>query len=245
MTGAARRIGAAIVRDLGRNGWSVALHCHRSRNEAEAVAEGVRADGGRAVVLAADLADLPALPDLVERATAALGPIGLLVNNASEYEPDVIGALDAVAFERQLRIDLTSPCLLTDAWVRALPADMAGQAIHLLDQRVLRPTPSFFSYGLAKSALWTATRTMAQALAPRIRVNAIGPGPSFPNPRQSDDAFARQSAAVPLATGPAPEEFGRTVRFLVETPSITGQLICLDGGQHLAWRTPDIEEAGE
>ena len=245
VTGAARRIGAAIARDLAAHGWRVALHANVSRPDAEAVAAEIRATGGSAVVVGADLADLAALPGLVDAAVAALGPIGLLVNNASEFEPDEIGALDPARFERHLRVDLVSPCLLADLWAASLPADTAGSVINVIDQRVWRPTPKFFSYTLAKSALWTATRTMAQALAPRIRVNAIGPGPAFANTRQSAEDFARQSAAVPLGHGPAPEEFGRTVRFLAETASVTGQMICLDGGQHLAWETPDVVGVGE
>ncbi|NLH82792.1 MAG: SDR family oxidoreductase [Phyllobacteriaceae bacterium] len=245
VTGAARRIGAAIARDLAAHGWRVALHAHVSRADAEAVAAEIAAAGGTAAVVTADLADLAALPGLIEAATAAIGPIGLLVNNASEFEPDEIGALDPVRFERHLRVDLVSPCLLADLWAARLPADTAGQVVNVIDQRVLRPTPRFFSYTLAKSALWTATRTMAQALAPRIRVNAVGPGPSFANARQSADDFARQSAAVPLGHGPAPEEFGRAVRFFAEAPSVTGQMICLDGGQHLAWQTPDVVDVGE
>lgn len=240
VTGAARRIGAAIARDLAAHGWAVALHCNTSRAEAEGVAEEIRAAGGRAAVVAADLADLAALPGLVADAEAALGPIGLLVNNASEFERDAIGGLDVDRFERQLRVDLASPCLLTDAWIGRLPAAAEGHVINVVDQRVLRLNPHFFSYTLAKSALWAATRTMAQALAPRIRVNAVGPGPSFANARQTAEEFAREAGSVPLGRGPTPAEFGRTVRFFVDTPSVTGQMICLDGGQHLAWETPDV-----
>lgn len=242
VTGASRRIGAAIARDLAAHGWGVAIHYNTSGAEAEAVAAEIVAAGGRAATVRADLADLARLPDLVDAAVAALGPIGVLINNASEFEPDEIGALDAARFERQLRVDLASPCLLTDAWLARLPAEADGAVVNIVDQRVWRPNPQFFSYTLAKSALWTATVTMAQTLAPRIRVNAIGPGPSFPNTRQTAQDFAREVAAVPLARGPAPEEFGRTVRFLIETPSLTGQMICLDGGQHLAWKTPDYVE---
>lgn len=245
VTGAGRRIGAAIARDLGRAGWHVVLHANRSLAGAEALAAEIRAAGGRADVAAADLADLAALAPLVDRAIALAGPIGLLVNNASEFEPDEMGDLAPERFERHMRVDLVSPCLLADLWAERLPADMGGHVVNVIDQRVLRPTPKFFSYTLAKSALWTATRTMAQALAPRIRVNAIGPGPSFANSRQTAEDFARQSSAVLLGRGPSPEEFGRTVRFLVETPSITGQMICLDGGQHLAWETPDVVGVGE
>lgn len=239
ITGAARRIGAAIARDLAAHGWSVAIHYNTSRDDAEAVAGSIRADGGRAATVAADLADLGALPGLVDAATAALGPVGLLINNASEFEPDEIGRLDPARVDRHLRVDLVSPCLLTDAWLSRLPDGAEGHVVNIVDQRVRRPNPHFFSYTLAKSALWTATVTMAQTLAPRIRVNAIGPGPSFANSRQTAEDFAREVAAVPLRRGPAPEEFGRTVRFFVDTPSVTGQMICLDGGQHLAWETPD------
>mgnify|MGYP001765418339 FL=1 len=245
ITGAARRIGAAVARDLAAHGWAVAIHFQSSRDEAEAVAAEIRAGGGHAVTVRADLADLAALPRLVDDTVAALGPVGLLVNNASEFEPDEIGTLDPARLERHLRVDLASPCLLADAWLARLPESVEGHVINVVDQRVLALTPRFFSYTLAKSALWTATRTMAQALAPRVRVNAIGPGPSFANHRQTPEDFARQSAAVPLRRGPAPEEFGRTVRFLVETPSVTGQMICLDGGQHLAWETPDVIGVGE
>ena len=245
VTGAARRIGAAIARDLAAHGWRVALHANTSRAEAERVAAEIRAAGGDASVVVGDLSDLAALAPLIEAATAALGPIGLLVNNASEFEPDEVGALDAERFERHMRVDLISPCLLADLWAARLPDGTGGQIVNVIDQRVWRPTPKFFSYTLAKSALWTATRTMAQALAPRIRVNALGPGPSFRNTRQSDDDFARQTAAVPLRRGPDPEEFGRAVRFLADMPSVTGQMICLDGGQHLAWETPDVVGVGE
>ena len=245
ITGAARRIGAAIARDLAAHGWSVAVHYNTSRGEAEAVVAEIVAGGGRAASVQADLADLAALPGLVDAAVAALGPVGLLVNNASEFEPDEIGALDVARLERHLRLDLAAPVLLADAWLARLPEGVEGHVINVVDQRVLAPTPYFFSYTLAKSALWTATRTMAQALAPRVRVNAIGPGPSFANHRQTAEDFARQAAAVPLGRGPAPEEFGRTVRFFVETPSITGQMVCLDGGQHLAWETPDVVGVGE
>lgn len=245
VTGAARRIGAAIARDLAAAGWQVVLHANLSFPQGEALAAELVEGGARAIAVKADLSDLSALAGLLDAAEAAFGTVDLLVNNASEFEPDEIGALGAERFERHLRVDLVSPCLLADLWAERLPEGREGHVINVVDQRVLRPTPKFFSYTLAKSALWTATMTMAQALAPRIRVNAIGPGPSFANSRQTAEDFARQVAAVPLKRGPSPEEFGRTVRFLVETPSITGQMICLDGGQHLAWETPDVVGVGE
>lgn len=245
VTGAGVRIGAAIARELARDGWAVALHSRSSRNEAEALKRDIEAAGGRATVVTGDLADPDAITRFVEAATAALGPFDLLVNSAAMFEGDAIGSLEPALFERQLRVNLMAPCLLADAFVRQLPDPCSGNIVNIIDQRVLKLTPQFFSYTLAKSALWTATQTMAQALAPRVRVNAIGPGPTAISARQSPDDFNRQAASVPLGFGPRLEEFGRTIRFLVETPSITGQLICLDGGQHLAWATADVIGVGE
>ena len=245
VTGAGVRVGAAIVRDLARHGWSVAIHCRESRTEADALAADIRAGGGKAVVVVGDLTDDQAIRRVVREASDALGAIDLLVNSAAMFEADQIGDLDPELFSRQLRVNLLAPCLLADAFVNLLPEGCFGNIINIIDQRVLKLTPQFFSYTLAKSALWTATQTLAQALAPSIRVNAIGPGPTQINARQSPSEYARQLAAVPLGHGPQLEEFGRTIRFLVETPSITGQLICLDGGQHLAWETADVVDVGE
>jgi NAD(P)-dependent dehydrogenase (short-subunit alcohol dehydrogenase family) len=245
VTGAGVRIGASIVKDLARNSWAVAIHCHKSRRQADEIAAAVTADGGRATVVVGDLTNAKVIDRMMDEARSALGVIDLLVNSAAIFEDDRIGALDPELFDRQLRTNLIAPCLLADAFVRQLPEDRSGNIINIIDQRVLKLTPQFFSYTLAKSALWTATQTLAQALAPRIRVNAIGPGPTALSSRQSADDFALQAAAVPLGFGPRLEEFGRTIRFLVETPSITGQLICLDGGQHLAWETADVVGVGE
>jgi NAD(P)-dependent dehydrogenase (short-subunit alcohol dehydrogenase family) len=234
-----------MAEDLARHGWAVALHYNRSRSEAEDVVKACRRLGADAVALEADLADAGALPDLVQRASAALGPLTLLINNASVFEDDSFETLEPQAFSRQFQIDCAAPIFLSQAFVRQLPSSIQGNIIHLIDQRVLKPTPHFFSYQLAKSALWTATVTMAQALAPRVRVNAIGPGPTLAGPRQRPEDFARQASLVPLGAGPALDEFGRAVRFLVESRSITGQMITLDGGQHIAWQTPDVTEAEE
>jgi NAD(P)-dependent dehydrogenase (short-subunit alcohol dehydrogenase family) len=245
VTGGARRIGRAIVEDLAAHGWAVAIHYNYSRNEAEAVAAGVRRNGGKATTIAADLSNLATVPGIVAEAEAALGKPVLLVNNASIYETDRIGALDPELWLRQMTINLAAPVFLAEAFAARLGADEEGNIINILDQRVWKPTPSHFSYQISKSALWTATRTMAQALAPRIRVNAIAPGPALPNIRQTEERFRRQSEAILLRRGPELAEFGRTIRFLVETRSVTGQMIGLDGGQHLAWRTPDIAAIDE
>ncbi len=240
VTGAARRIGRAIAEDLAAQGFGVAVHCRNSRGAAESLAADIRAKGGRAAVVEADLADRDAVNGLLPAAAAALGPIGLLVNNASVFEPD--GATDFAwsSWDRHFALHVEAPIALARALAASLPPDAEGLVVNLIDQRVWRLNPQFFSYTLSKSALWTATQTLAQALAPRIRVNAIGPGPTLKNTRQSDDDFQAQVDALPLERGPALAEFGRTIRYLWEARSVTGQMIAIDGGQHLAWRTPDV-----
>jgi NAD(P)-dependent dehydrogenase (short-subunit alcohol dehydrogenase family) len=240
VTGGARRIGRAITEDLLRHGWAVAIHCHSSRDAADALVAECRARGGRATAIDADLADMAAAGTIVRRAQAALGPVTLLVNNASIFEADGIGALDADLWYRQMAVNLAAPVFLADAFAAALPSGVEGNIVNMIDQRVWKPTPHYMSYQLSKSALLVATHTLAQALAPRIRVNAIGPGPTLPSPRQSEADFRRQAGAVPLQRATDLADFGRTIRYLVETPSVTGQMIALDGGQHLAWQTPDV-----
>jgi len=240
VTGSARRIGAAIARDLGAHGFNVVVHYNRSRDEAESVAKAIRAAGGSAQTIAADLADPVATAALMAQAETAFGPISLLVNNASVFADDSATDFDLGAWDRHFAVHLKAPALLGRALAAALPAGTSGLVVNVIDQRVLRLTPRFFSYTLSKAALWTATQTMAQAFAPSLRVNAIGPGPAVANTRQTDQDFAAQIDGLLLKRGPALEEFGRTIRFLWETPSITGQMITIDGGQHLAWQTPDV-----
>ncbi|MFO1185054.1 MAG: SDR family oxidoreductase [Bauldia sp.] len=239
ITGSARRIGRAIAADLARHGWNLALHVRRSTPEADSLVADVAAAGGRSVVIAADLADLGEAPGLLASANDHLGPLILLVNNAAMFEPDAIGDLDPELWQRQMTVNLAAPVFLADAFARQLPAKSEGNIVNLIDQRVLRPTPRFLSYQLSKSALLAATVSMAQALAPRIRVNAIGPGPTLRSSRQTPADFARQVEALPLRRPPDLADFGRTVRYLVENRSVTGQMIALDGGQHLAWETAD------
>lgn len=240
VTGGATRIGRAIVERLAAAGYAVAIHCHRSCAEAEELAAAIAGSGGRATVAAADLADLAALAGLVGAAGAALGPVTLLVNNASLFEPDCLATLEPGLWERHFAVNLRAPAFLARDMAAALPAEATGAIVNVLDQRVWKPTPHFFSYMLTKSALYTATRTMAQTLAPRIRVNAVGPGPTLGNARQSSEDFARQAAAVPLGRGPTPGELAEAVLFLAKARSVTGQMLAVDGGQHLAWQTPDV-----
>jgi NAD(P)-dependent dehydrogenase (short-subunit alcohol dehydrogenase family) len=238
VTGAAVRIGRAIALDLGRGGWSVAVHHHTHRAEAEEVVAEIRAAGGRAVALAADLMREAETEALIERVTEALGPVGCLINNASVFEADRVETATRASWDRHLEVNLRAPFVLTQRFAHQLPDDETGNVIHLLDQRVWKPTPFFMSYTMSKSALWTLTRTMALALAPRIRVNAIGPGPTLRSARQSDEDFRRQWESTPLRHGPGLDEVTAAVRFILEAGSMTGQMIALDGGQHLGWAQP-------
>lgn len=240
VTGGAKRIGRAMVERLARDGWRVAIHCNASVVDATALAQAIEAAGGRATVVQADLADADAVSGMIAAATAAIGPLTLLVNNASEFEEDRIETLDLDRWHRTLAVDLTAPVILARDFAAQLPEGVEGLVVNVLDQRVWKETPLFFSYQIAKSALWTATRTMARSLAPRIRVNAIGPGPTLASPRQGDADFAKQAAAVPLGRSSSPQEVCAALAYLIEARSLTGQMLALDGGQHLAWQTPDV-----
>lgn len=240
VTGAAKRVGRAITLDLAAHGFDVAIHCHGSRKEADETARDIERAGGRAAVLEADLADPAACASLVGRAADAIGPVRLLVNNASIFDEDAATDFDWDTWDRHFALHLKAPVELSRRMALALPSDADGLVVNMIDQRVWKLTPRFFSYTLSKSALWTATQTMAQALAPRVRVNAIGPGPALSNDRQKQEDFHAQVAALLLERGPDLAEFGRTIRYLWEARSVTGQMIALDGGQHLAWETPDV-----
>lgn len=245
VTGGAKRIGRAIVEDLAASGFAVVIHANESLEEAEALARALAERGLKAAAVACDLSDGAATGRLIAEASAAIGPLDLLVNNASLFKPDTVEAFDDALWDRHFAVHVKAPSILARDFVRQLPEGVAGSIVNIIDQRVWNPTPRYYSYTLSKSALWMATRTMAQSFAPRVRVNAIGPGPSLPNERQDDAAFAAQVAGLILRRGPDLAEFGRTVRFLFDTPSITGQMIALDGGQHLAWETPDVAEIAE
>jgi NAD(P)-dependent dehydrogenase (short-subunit alcohol dehydrogenase family) len=243
ITGAGRRIGRAIALTLAQDGYAVVLHANHSRAEAQKLASEIVGTGGRARVVVADLADGTAVQGLIP-AAAAFGPLTLLVNNASQFDEDEIGSLERTRFERTIAVNLTAPVFLAQAFAAQAPDGADASIVNIVDQRVLKPTPRFFSYTLSKSALNSATVTLAQALAPKLRVNAVAPGPTLPSPRQSDEQFAVQAAAVPLKRGPSPEDIAAAVLYLAQAKSVTGILIAVDGGQHLAWRTidNDIEE---
>ena len=235
VTGAAKRIGQAIALDLAAQGYAIALHCHHSVAEAEATAKTIRSGGGKAIILQADLSQETETQTILPAAMAALGPVSVLINNASVFDRDDALTTTRDSWDSHIETNLRAPFVLTQALARYLPSDQHGVVINLLDQRVWSLTPYFTSYTVSKAGLWALTQSLALALAPRIRVAGIGPGPALPSPRQTPEHFAAQVAALPLQQGTSPEEICRAVRFILETPSFTGQMIALDGGQHLGW----------
>lgn len=235
VTGGARRLGRAIALALADAGFDVAVHCHGSAEDAERTAGEIRARHRRAAVLAADLADEAAVGALLGRAAAALGPVGVLVNNASTFERDAWDDASRASWDRHIEPNLRAPFVLMQAFARALPAAAEGVVINMVDQRVWSLTPHFVSYTLSKAGLWALTQTAALAFAPRIRVNAIGPGPALPSSRQTAEQFARQCELAPLRRGTGPDEVARAALAILSLPSLTGQMLALDGGQHLQW----------
>src|SRR3954471_17209285 len=240
VTGAARRIGRAIAVALSRGGYSVAIQANRSVDDAKALCDEIARGGGRAAMVRADLADHAETSGLISAAAAAIGPLTLLVNNAAMFEPDAIGALDAERFDRQFAVNLRAPLFLAEAFAAQARAGANASIVNILDQRVFKLTPHFVSYTLAKSALHSATRMLAQALAPDVRVNAVAPGPTMQSARQVADDFARQAASVPLGHGPDAREIAAAVLYLARARSVTGVTLAVDGGQHLAWQTADV-----
>lgn len=245
VTGGAVRLGEAQVLALAGAGFAVAIHCNRSREAADALAHRVTQAGGTAAVVQADLADEAAVAALLPAAAAAIGPIGVLVNNASTFERDEWHDATRASWDRHLEPNLRAPFVLTQALAHGLPDGAEGAVVNLLDQRVWSLTPHFVSYTVSKAALWALTQQMALALAPRIRVNAIGPGPALPSSRQTPEAFARQCAAVPLRRGTSPAEVGHALLAILSLPAMTGQMIALDGGQHLQWGAPPADAGAD
>lgn len=238
VTGAGRRIGRALALALAEDGFAVAIHYHRSRKAAEEVVEEVRGAGGCAVALGADLTDEAAVKTLLPRAEQALGPVGCLVNNAGAFGDDTVETATRESWDLHLAVNLRAPFVLIQDLAARLPAAAGGVVVNMLDQRVWSLTPYFVSYTLSKAGLWTLTQTMALALAPRIRVNGIGPGPTLPSLRQDPEQFVRQRAMMPLRRGTSPAEIAAALRFILGAPALTGQMIALDGGQHLGWAQP-------
>jgi NAD(P)-dependent dehydrogenase (short-subunit alcohol dehydrogenase family) len=238
VTGAAHRIGRAIALDLAEQGFDVAIHYNRSRDAAEALAGEIRRLGRTAATLAGNLAREEDTATLIGRTEDTLGAVGVLVNNASRFDYDVWDKATRQSWDVHMETNLRAPFLLSQNMARGLPDDAEGVIINLLDQRVWNPTPYFITYTLSKAGLWTLTQTLALALAPRIRVNAIGPGPTLKSERQNEDHFRMQWEATPLRHGATPEEIAAGIRYILSANSMTGQMIALDGGEHLGWAQP-------
>jgi NAD(P)-dependent dehydrogenase (short-subunit alcohol dehydrogenase family) len=235
VTGGARRIGRAIALALADAGFAVAIHCRDSVADAHDTARAIRSRGRATTVLTADLANEADVKGLIPAAAEALGPVGVLVNNASLFERDEVADVTRASWDAHMEANLRAPFVLMQDFAARLPSAATGVVVNLLDQRVLSPTPHFVSYTLSKMGLWALTQTMALALAPRIRVVGISPGPSVPSPRQTEAQYQKQARSVPLGHGSSPEEIARGVIALLALPSMTGQTLTLDGGQHLQW----------
>lgn len=250
VTGAGKRLGRAMALYLAARGHDVALHYASSAAEAESAAADIRAMGRRAVTVQADVLVEAEVETLVARAAAGLGqPLTLLINNASIFEYDTIQTATRTSWDRHIESNLRAPFVLTQGFAAQVPPPVMdamgepvaqGLVINMIDQRVRKLTPEFMSYTIAKMGLWALTQTSAQALAPAVRVNAIGPGPTLRGGRQSPEHFARQRAATILHRGANPDDITAALGYFLDAPGVTGQLICVDGGQHLAWATPDV-----
>ena len=243
ITGAARRIGGAIARDLAARGWHPIIHYNSSAEEAHALAAEIRATGGDCDLIQADLERAEDLERVIPECNARIGRIDCLINNASLFDADTAATMTQTTWDEHMSVNLRAPAFLARALHAQLPKS-GGNIINLIDQRVWRPNPLFFSYTLSKMGLWDMTRVMAQAFAPDIRVNAIGPGPTLQSIHQTAEDFAHEVAMMPLKRGTTPQEICAAIRFILSSPAMTGQMIALDGGQHLAWATPDVVSAG-
>ena len=242
ITGAAKRIGRQLALDLAADGWAVAVHYARSGDDANGVVAQIEQGGGTAVSLQGDLMDPDVPQRLVSTASERLGGLTCLINNASVFEFDEAGSVTLASWAHHMDVNLRAPVFLAQAFADALPRGVQGNVINILDGRLWKLAPTHFSYTISKSALWTATRTMAQAFAPDIRVNAVGPGPTLPHGGQTQEEFERRNELMLLERGTTPGEVADAVRFVLKARSMTGQMIALDGGQHLLWQTPDMLE---
>src|SRR6185312_97006 len=240
VTGAAKRLGRAIALDLAARGWNVAIHYNGSEDDADSAAQAVRAFGGDAAILQCDLSKEAETVTLVDRAVKELGPLTALINSASLFENDDWQSASRKTWDEHIEINLRAPLVLSQAFAKQLPENSKGNIINIIDQRVWKPTPQFLSYSVSKAGRHWLTTPLAQGMGPRIRVNAVGPAPTLKNPRQADSDFNRQRDATILTPGADPADICAAVRYLLSADAVTGQMLAVDGGQHLIWQTPDV-----
>jgi NAD(P)-dependent dehydrogenase (short-subunit alcohol dehydrogenase family) len=250
VTGAAKRLGRDMALYLARRGHDVAIHYATSRDAAEATASDIRALGRKAVCLRADLLDEGAIAPLIPQATEALsGPVQVLVNNASVFEQDSLADATRASWDQHMMSNLRAPFVLMQAMAAQCPAPLIdaqgepvaqGLVINMIDQKVLKLTPMHMTYSIAKMGLWALTRMAAQELAPRVRVNAIGPGPTLQAAGMPDSAWQNLRGSTLLQRGAGPSDITAALGFFLDAPAVTGQILCIDGGQHLVWQTPDV-----
>ena len=241
VTGAAKRLGRAIALDLAGAGWNVAVHYFGSSIDAEAVAAEVRFKGVKCATFGANFAREEETARLIPAAAKALGPLTALINSASLFENDDWQTATRKTWDDHIETNLRAPFVLSQMFAEQLPQAEHGNIINIVDQRVLKPTPQFLSYSVSKAGLYWLTTTLAQGMGPRIRVNAVGPGPTLRNPRQSEEDFSRQRDATILKRGADPADICQAVRYLLQAEAVTGQMLAVDGGQHLIWQTPDVQ----
>jgi NAD(P)-dependent dehydrogenase (short-subunit alcohol dehydrogenase family) len=234
VTGGARRIGRVLAATAAKAGYDVAIHVRQMDDEAEAAAGEVRSHGRKATILTCDLRKESATVALVGEAEAEVGPVTLLVNSASVFEEDAFADMNRASWDLHMETNLRAPLVLSQAFARRLPEGREGLIVNILDQRVWRPGADFFSYTLSKTALWDATRMLAQSLAPRIRVNAVGPGPTLQSIHQDSATFAAEAEGTLLGRSVDPQQVGTALRYLIDAEAVTGQMIAVDSGQHLA-----------
>lgn len=241
ITGAGTRIGAYLAKGLAKDGWHVAVHYNRSKLAAQALIKEIKDAGGEAVLVQGNLVVPQDVETLIDRASKALeAPLTALINNASTYRPDVSEDFTRATYDYHMDVNVRAALTLTQAFAAQCPSGAQACVINMIDQRVLKPNPLYFTYSLSKAALYWATKTLAQSLAPTIRVNGIGPGPTYQNMQQSPDAFEAECALTLLENGSPPESILQAARYLLSAQSVTGQMIAVDGGQHLNWDTADL-----
>lgn len=238
ITGGAKRIGRALTESLTDAGWSVGIHYYGSSDAATTLAQSVKNAGGQAAIFSADLSNTDEATALIPAVTKTLGPLNALINNASIFEEESWNDVTPASWQQHLNVNLHAPFILSQAFAQMLPTELEGAIINIIDQRVFNLTPDFLSYTVSKSGLWTLTQTLALALAPRIRVNGIGPGPTLPNERQTEETFLSQAAATPLKRKVELDDITTAVKYLLDARAVTGQMIAVDSGEHLGWAQP-------